>query len=293
MPACSEKKPHVDPIPQASFPKIEPDRAFNEVKNFVALGPRDTGTVGAEKAAEYLLLRLKELNISADIDRFITKTPKGQTPLRNVVGSLPGRRKGLIIIGSHYDTKSGIGPDFEGANDSGSSSGLLLEMARVLRKKPEMRPDILVAFFDGEECMVRYGQHDGFHGSRYMAKKLLENGRAKEVVAVIILDMIGDRDLSVTIPRNGSSTLISAVLEAAHKEGVRTKFALVPFGIGDDHVPFLTAGMPAVDIIDFQYGSAPGKNDYWHTPEDRMDKISEESLKIVGNTILRVVYSLK
>jgi glutaminyl-peptide cyclotransferase len=147
-------------------------------------------------------------------------------------------------------------------------------------------------FFDGEECMTHYGLSDGLHGSRHLAKRLIDAGRAGDIQAMILLDMIGDRDLTVTIPRNSTPALIAAFFEASREDGAREKFSLFPLQIGDDHDPFFSAGIPAIDIIDFHYGSAPGRNDYWHTEADRIDKISAESLGVVGRIVLRVLNRL-
>jgi glutaminyl-peptide cyclotransferase len=150
----------------------------------------------------------------------------------------------------------------------------------------------MFAFFDGEECISRYEKNDGLHGSRRLAEQLVKDGRSAKVRAVIILDMVGDRDLNITIPHNSALSLVSALFAAAEKEGTREKFTLWMTQILDDHTPFLSAGMPAIYIIDFEYGSARGQNDYWHTPQDTVDKLSVQSLGIVGRTVLRLLDDL-
>lgn len=271
-------------------------RAYEAAQGLVDVGPRDAGTPGAEAAAEHLRDQLRAVGVETSIQTFEDDTARGPVVFRNVVGAVPGTGPGLVVLGSHYDTKTGMEEGFEGANDSASSSGALVELARVIAAEAALEPlpmEFRFVFFDGEECHVTYGPRDGFHGSRHYARSLLENGEAERARAVIILDMIGDRDLTLTLPRNGDPQLLSMVLAAARDEGIRSAVALASFAIGDDHVPFLEAGMPAVDIIDFQFGSAPGLNDYWHTGEDRMDKISPESLAKVGrltiSTLNRVV----
>jgi len=272
--------------------------ALTEAGDLAAIKPRYSGSPGAQKAAEHLLSRLRATGIDASLDQFEEETPSGKISFRNVTGVLSGAAadgrpaEGWIILGAHYDAKSGIADNFEGANDSGSGVGALLELARVIKNSPAMPINILLAFFDGEECVSRYGKNDGLHGSRHLAGQLVRDGRAPKVCAVIILDMIGDRDLNITIPRNSALSLVSALFAAAEAEGTRDKFALRSAEILDDHQPFLSAGMPAVDIIDFEYGSAPGKNDYWHTPEDTMDKLSAQSLEIIGRTVLRFLDNL-
>jgi len=278
--------------------RFDAGRAYREVAGLVELGPRHATTEGAQRAAHYLRDRLSGVGVDASIVTFHDITPIGQQPFHNVVGRLPGVDDNRIfILGSHFDTKSGIGAGFVGANDSGSSSGALLELARVLAEayagQPETRrPEILFLFFDGEEAMHQYGPDDGFHGSRFHARQLERTGRAERVRAVLVLDMIGDRDLTVTLPQNNTPHLNAAILEAAHAEGVREKFSLYPGAIGDDHTSYLKYGMPAAVIIDFYYGSGPGKNDYWHTLADTMDKISEESLGAIGRVTLRTLNAL-
>ena len=285
---------HARPVAAASVPAItnfDGRRALAEVRMFVALGPREGGTTNSLQAANYLLERLNKLNVVAERQCFQDAVPGGTVEFCNVVGKIPGRGQGVVILGAHYDTKSGI-PGFIGANDSGSGVGVLLELARVLPPAWHGGPDIWLVFFDGEECRVEYGPHDGFHGSRCLAQQLVVTGRAKDVRAMILLDMIGDRDLTVTLPPNGTPALTALVLTAAEQVRVREKFSLSPAAIFDDHQAFLNAGMPAVDLIDFQFGSAPGLNDYWHTAADTLDKISAESLQTIGRVILQMLADL-
>ena len=282
-PAASPPERPAEPAPVA----VDGARALEEVRNFVALGPRDAGTPGAEKAAHYLRDRLKELGVEAEIQEFREDSPRGATVFRNVLGRIPGKTGKIILFGSHYDTKTGI-EGFVGANDSGSSTGLLLELARGFAQGAPPEAEIRFAFFDGEECMVSYGPGDGFHGSGHLARTMEADGSLSNLAAMILLDMVGDRDLTVTIPRNGTPGLIALAFAAARAEGVRAKFQLHAHTVGDDHEAFFRRGVPAIDFIDFQYGSAPGLNDYWHTAQDTLDKLSAESLEAVGRTAARL-----
>ena len=262
------------------------------MREFVSLGARDAGTDGALRAAEYIADRLRAAGVETRIDAFTDDTPAGRKDFRNVLGRLPGVTQERVILVSHFDTKAGIAPPFEGANDSGSSTGLLIELARLLARAPDRRFETTFAFVDGEECLKRYTDRDGLYGSRRLAEHLTSSGAAEHVRAVIVLDMVGDRDLQVSLPRNSSPELISLVFAAARAEGARQSFRLFTNAVIDDHVPFLLAGMPAVDIIDFHYGSGPGKNDYWHTPEDTIDKLSTDSLQLVGRVVIRMLNEL-
>lgn len=290
---CTAREEPVEsfpPLPER--PQVEGARAFDEVSRFVGLGPRVAGTDGMEQAVRYLAARLSEYGVKAEIDRFTEKTSYGEVTFRNVIARIPGPRPGLVVLGSHTDTKGGISDDFIGANDSGSSTGLLVELARLLAGETWTGPDLLLAFFDGEECHKKYGPKDGFHGSRRLVDQLREAGELEQVRAAVIIDMIGEEDVHITLPRNCSPELVSLAFDAARAEGERARFKLYNFNVGDDHVPFLQAGVPALNLIDFHFGSAPGLNDYWHTTEDTLDKLSPDSLELIGNITLRIVYDL-
>jgi len=265
--------------------------AFNEVERFLNSGSGVAGSPEALKSANYILNRLQEKGISASIDAFEDNTPNGIKTFRNVMGVIPGKPDRIVILGAHYDLKSDI-ESFVGANDSGSGVGLLLALATVLKAAPAGGPEVWLVFLDGEECRVSYGANDGLHGSRHLAAKLVADGKAAKVQAFILADMIGDKNLSVTIPRNSDPGLMSAVFKAATEAGTRATFSLCDYSILDDHQPFLDKGIPAIDLIDFQYGSAPRLNDYWHTAADTLDKLSPASLETVGQVMLRVISGL-
>ena len=273
-------------------------RAFEEVEALVSLGPHPSGSEAAEQAALHLRDRFAAAGCrDVRVDAFDDPTPRGSVRFRNVMAGVPGRGPAQLLIGSHYDTKSGIGDGFVGANDSGSSTGVLIELARLAAaaaaaREPPPPLGLLFVAFDGEEAMERYGPTDGFHGSRYLAESLRREDRLRHLRAVIILDMIGDRDLTVTVPRNSSPELVSLAFRAARAQGTRGYFRLYERQIMDDHTAFLRAGVPAIDLIDFQFGSGPGRNDYWHTGEDTLEHISAESLGIVARVTVEMINRL-
>lgn len=289
--SCSPREVPPGVQPAYSISSLTGDSAFREVKSFVVLGTKVPGTEGARKAATHLIDRLSALGLKAERDEFTDATPDGTGTFVNVTATLPGKKPGMIILAAHWDTKSGI-DGFSGANDSGSGVGLLLALAPILKMGAGQGRSVMLAFLDGEECRVNYTPNDGLHGSRHLAGSLVASGRAREVRAMILLDMVGDRNLNVAIPRNGTPGLISAVFKAAEDSGVREKVSLASIQILDDHQPFMDVGIPAIDLIDFDYGSAPGLNDYWHTPADTLDKLSPASLEIVGRVVLRVLNGL-
>jgi len=268
---------------------------YAEAASFVSLGPRIAGSTGAETAACYLASRLRSVagtNGFVEVVEFVDATPQGDKTFRNVLLTVPGRRDRLIIVASHYDTAIQGGPEFIGANDSGSSTAVLLALAALLPSAPQPPDSLMLAFLDGEECLQQYGPNDGLHGSRRLVRDLQQKHPRANLRAFILLDMVGDRDLTITIPRNSTPHLVALALNAAHEEGARLHFSLSKFSITDDHVPFLEAGIPALDLIDFEYGSTPGQNDYWHTPEDTLNKLSPKSLEIVGRVLIRMLNAL-
>ena len=295
--------------PRLTFTAENGSSAFNYVKGLVEnCTPRDAMTPGAERAATWIQFQFEENGISRGVrwmywyDSFTSDTPVGERNFVNVMGYLPSGRASTaptVVLLSHFDTKSGISEDFQGANDGGSSTGLLMELARIIaRQEGRLKFDVLIAFLDGEECLIRYGSNDGLHGSKYLAAAL-KNGRVLKtfgdvnIKAVILMDMIGDRDLNIMVPRNGTGWLRALALKAADAAGCREYISLYDGDILDDHQPFLDLGFPAVNLIDFNYGSTPGANDYWHTPEDTLDKISPESLTITGRIVVEMLNMLQ
>ncbi len=290
FPGCT---PGAVPAASPSPPELYPEHfygsnALNEVSAFVNLGPRTAGSEGMRKASEHIAGRLRDIGLTPAVTAFTRDTPAGKLTLRNVSATLQGKGDNYIVLLSHADTKAGISDAFEGANDSGSSTGLLIALASHLRKnKIKLNYSIIFAFVDGEECRYRYGPRDGLHGSRQLAEKLKNSVKAENILGVIVIDMVGDRDLTIEIPPNGSSELTDAILHAAKKQGTSRYFCRGRQKVLDDHQPFLDAGIQAIVLIDFTYGSSPGRNNYWHTTEDTLDKLSAESLEITGRTILQ------
>ena len=206
----------------------------------------------------------------------------------NILGYLPGKSDKWIILGSHFDTMPGI-PNFKGANDSGSSTGVLIEMARLLYNH-ELNHGLIFAFFDGEEGIANYIPGDGLHGSRRFAKQIDKSGNKNKYIAMILLDMIGDKNLTYTIPSNSDEYLKETLIESSKKLNMRNIIEILDhIIIIDDHVPFSNIGIPSIDIIDFKYGSTKDSNDYWHTENDSLINISSNSLKITAELTLEML----
>lgn len=264
--------------------------AYERVAELVKISPRDAGSEGAAYASQWIAQSLRKAGVEPRVDVWRERSGSRESvQFCNVYGEIVGETNSLIVVGSHYDTKSGMGLGFQGANDGGSSTGLALEMARMLVASG-VKPyhTIRFAFFDGEECYESYGPGDGLHGSRRMARQLAEGRAEQPVTAVFVLDMVGDEHLQLQLPRNVTPWMASLVLAssvALDRELGGHSGALVRIAdsyVIDDHWPFIEQNIPALDLIDFDYGSAPGKHDYWHTEKDTLDKISVDSLGVVG-----------
>ena len=287
---CTGRK---DP-PEARWDELPPDagvRMYAYAADLARISPRDAGTPGAGAASRFLAQEIRRLGVKPVADCWTEGTPTGRKTFCNVYAVLPGTSGRLVVLGSHYDTKPGI-PGFQGANDGASSSAVLLGLMHHFVQSPvRPRDTIMFAFFDGEEAAgAAYRDNDGLHGSRRLAATLRERAGADRPIAAIVADMVGDRDLAIGIPRNVTPWLARSALKASlARRDALPSVSIASMSILDDHVPFLNAGLSAIDLIDFEYGSAPGRHDYWHTPLDTMDKISAESLHRTGALLLAML----
>ena len=255
--------------------------------------PRDAGTVRGRLAANWLMDRASRSGADAFVDAFKADTPDGVKPFANVVVELKGTKENApwIVLLSHFDTPPNIGKGFEGANDGASTSALLVSLVNAVRRAGPQGDNIAFIWTDAEECRVTYAENDGLQGAKHAVAQFKAKQRA--VKAAIGLDMLGDRDLHIRMPANGTVQLQNAVFEAAKRAGLEGLVSLGRDTVKDDFAAFLDAGCPAVNLIDFEYGSAPGRNDYWHTVHDTMDKISDESLLKAGLLVAELLNMLE
>jgi hypothetical protein len=262
-------------------------RAYDHVRELIAIGPRPAGSPGIERARTYIVSHLKALGIAPEEQAFEADTPLGRTRMVNLRATVPGLSGTggpRLLIAGHYDTKVFREFVFVGANDGGSSTAFVLELARVLKDRRFALPIELV-FFDGEEAVVDWNQgQDHTYGSRHYVEAARKDGSLKDIRALVLVDMIGDRDLRIKRESNSSPWLTDIIWDAARRLK-RPEFVDESTPIEDDHVPFLQAGVPAVDIIDLEYPA-------WHTAEDTLDKVSAESLQAVGDVLLAALPDL-
>ena len=270
----------------ADPPGFDGGRALEHLRAVVGFGPRPPGSAAAEQTRGYIKAQMAAIGVQVAEQAFEAKTPMGPVKMVNVRATIPGARPERIILAGHYDTKLFRQFRFVGANDGGSSGALLVELARVLkdRKNPWT---VEFLFLDGEEALVDWYLefpcaagtcHDNTYGSRYYVAQAKKAGALGQIKAMILVDMIGDRDLVVKRETRSTPWLIDAIWAAAKTLGHDRTFVQDPFPVEDDHVPFLEAGVHAVDVIDLDYGP-------WHTPDDTLDKVSARSMEIVGRVL--------
>jgi Peptidase family M28 len=285
--------PEASPAKSAS--DFDGDRAFEHVRKQVEFGPRPPGSPELEKTRAYMIDQLKSYGLNVVTDEFHATTPIGDKKMVNVTAELPGESSDVIILASHYDTKYVKDFKFVGANDGGSSTGAVLELARVLAQKPKPKLTYWFVFFDGEESFCfdwdecdnpnpadpNQRLPDNTYGSRRYVAKLIEKNEVKRVRAIILLDIMGYKNLQMGRADLCTRWLSDIVWQTGKQLGYGQQFVDRSESVGDDdHAPFLKAGIDALDVI--QLASYP----YWHTKEDTLDKVSAKSLKIVGDTII-------
>jgi glutaminyl-peptide cyclotransferase len=266
-------------------------RAFDDLRDIVAFGPRPPGSEALAECRQWMVRQLLQDGCQVDQNTFVASTPDGDIKMTNIIAKIPGASPDVIMIAGHYDTKRFQDFRFVGANDGGSSAALLMEMARILGRKTHKYTYWLV-FFDGEEAIrEEMNSTDGTYGSRHLEEELATNGNLSRIQAMILVDMIGDKGLDIRRDENSTRWLNSLLFKTANDLGYSSYFLKDQSwgGVGDDHIPFIQAGVSALDIIDFDYGP---NNSYWHTAQDTIDKCSPQSLRIVGNVVTALLRTL-
>jgi Zn-dependent M28 family amino/carboxypeptidase len=254
------------------------------VKEFVAIGSRKPGSPGHAKAEQFILSHLSGDNV--EVDSFTANTPVGKFPGKNIIAKFPGKKDGIIVIAGHYETNYPLPNAFVGANDGGSTTGLLLELANQFRGKQLDGYSVWLLWDDDEEAFVTWSEKDSLYGTKHLAQKWQEDGTAQKIKAFILLDMIGDADLDIQRDTNSTVWLTNLVYQAATTLGYQSHFYQQTNALEDDHLPFAKIGVPVVDVIDIDYGYM---NSYHHTTQDTMDKLSPKSLQIVGDVVLQTI----
>jgi len=261
------------------------DKALNYAREFVAIGPRWPTSPGHLKAEQFLRDHFKHDNVEEDT--FTANTPIGPVAMRNFIVRFPGKKDGVIVLSTHYETNYPLRTiNFVGANDGASTTGLLMAIADQLRGKTLDGYSIWLVFFDGEEAIQTWSASDSTYGSRHLAAKCGRDGTLGKIKAFMLADMIGDKDLDIERETRSTGWLVDLVRQAAHKYGYDRYFFQTEEAVEDDHLAFLDRGVPSIDVIDLDYGP---NNSYHHTAQDTLDKVSAHSLTIDGDVFLETI----
>lgn len=261
--------------------------ALELTRQVVEFGPRPPGSAASRKLQAFIAQKLKEYGWQVIEDPFTAQTPAGRIAMKNIIGFKRGSGPEALAVSGHYDTKR-FPFRFVGANDAGSSTGLLLELARAM-KDENFKDSIYLVFHDGEEAFGEWSDLDSLYGSRHLAAKWRADGTLSRLKALINIDMIGDRDLKIVQEMYSSEPLRRLVWQIAAELGYAAHFLAQPYPIEDDHVPYLRNGVRALNLIDFEYGP---DHSWWHTKDDTMDKLSPKSLEIAGRVVHEAIRRL-
>lgn len=269
-------------------PAINSARAWDYTRQVVAFGPRPIGSENHKKLEAFIHAHLRGVDVVDD--DFTANTPAGSFPIHNIIAKFPGTKDGIIVVAGHYDTNYPFRNNgYVGANDGGSSTAILLELANQLRDRKPGGYSVWLVWTDGEEAVQQWTDTDSVYGSRHLAEVWKKDGTLPKIKAFLLADMIGDADLNIDQDQDSTSWLEDLVYEAATRLGYQSHFFAREIAVGDDHAPFMALGVPCADLIDFDYGY---NNVFWHTTQDTLDKLSPESLQITGSVILETIQLL-
>jgi Zn-dependent M28 family amino/carboxypeptidase len=268
-------------------------QAYAYTAQISAFGERWPDSPGHRKTEDLIHQVLQKDGARAEADDFTAATPRGPIAVHNIIGKFnvtADPKQPIFILAGHYDTL--FQPGFIGANDGASSTAILLAFADALAgRKTKMQ--IWLVWTDLEEAIHTFDDDDGLYGSRHLAQQLAANGTASRIRGFFLLDMIGDKDLGVARETGSDRGLQDFIARAAAQLGYSQYFFQYQIDIIDDHVPFIRAGVPSVDVVDAMYGRMGPQFDsmgeFHHSNADTMDKVSRRSLEIVGRTILLTV----
>ena len=267
---------------QADFNGV---RALGYTREFVAIGPRWIGSPGHAKAEAFIKKQFERDQLEEDT--FTATTPEGPMQMHNFIVRFPGKKDGVIVAATHYETNYPLrNINFVGANDGGATTGLLIELANHLRGRTLDGYSVWLVFFDGEEAVQQWSHSDSLYGSRHLAAKWQNDGTLKRIKAFLLADMIGDKNLDIQRDLNSTPWVLDVVKKAATRLGYQSYFFAQGEAVEDDHLPFVQRGVPSADVIDLDYGP---QNSYHHTAQDTMDKLSAKSLTISGNVFLETI----
>ena len=274
---------------------ISGDAIYSMTRQYLAVAPkRWIGSPGHAKAEDFIKSHFtaEAAKGNFETDSFSASTPAGLLPMRNYIAKFPGKRDGIIVLVSHYETNYPLRDiDFFGANDGAATTALLIEIGSYLRAHPPEGYSVWLVFDDGEEAIASWSDRDSLYGTRHLAAKWSNDGTLAKVKAVLVADMIGDKDLDILDETQSTPWLRDLLRKAAAETHHTLNLSKSAGAEEDDHLPFLKRGAPAIDIIDMNYGphTASAPDGYHHTAQDTIDHVSPRSLETSADLFLAMI----
>lgn len=282
--------------PKTAAGKFSGQAAYDLTKQFLSAAPhRWVGSPDHAKAEEFIKSHFTAESAKGNFetDSFTASTPAGMLAMKNFIVKYPGKKDGIIVIASHYETNYPLrNIDFVGANDGAATSALLMELGNYLRAHPPEGYSVWLVFDDGEEAIQSWSARDSLYGTRHLAAKWSQDGTLQKMKAFIITDMIGDKDLDIDRDANSTPWLLDLLAQAAKNTGHSAYVFKDETAAEDDHLPFKQRGVPVLDMIDFHYGpptQQQGEGAYHHSAQDTLDKISAHSLQVSGDLLVEMI----
>ncbi|MBS1798468.1 MAG: M28 family peptidase [Acidobacteria bacterium] len=292
---ASAQKPQTKPATTRPSAKFSGQAAYELTKQFLAAAPhRWIGSPDHAKAEEFIKSHFtaEAAKGNFETDSFSASTPAGQLAMKNFIVRYPGKKDGVIVLASHYETNYPLrDTGFVGANDGASTTAFLIELGNYLRAHPPEGYSVWLVFDDGEEAIQSWSDRDSLYGTRHLAAKWSQEGTLKKIKAFIVVDMIADKDLNIDRDQNSTPWLLDLLATAAKNTGHSSYVFAKENALQDDHLPFRQRGVPVLDIIDIDYGTPTRENPegYHHTPLDTLDKISAHSLQVTGDLVVELI----
>lgn len=272
------------------------EAAYELTKQYITAAPhRWVGSPDHAKAEEFIRSHFEPEAAKGnfEVDSFSASTPAGLLPMKNFIAKFPGRKDGIIVVASHYETNYPLRDiNFVGANDGGATTALLIELGRYLRTHPPQGYSVWLVFDDGEEAIQSWSDRDSLYGTRHLAAKWSQDGTIKKIKAFLVADMIGDKDLNLDRDSNSTPWLRDMLATAAKNTGHSAYVFKNDTTVMDDHLPFGQRGVPVLDMVDLEYGPPTQEHPeggYHHTPLDTLDKVSPRSLQISGDLVVEMI----
>ncbi len=280
----------------ATTARFNGQAAYNLTQQLLQAAPkRFNGSPGHAKAEEFIKQHFapEVAKGQFETDTFSTNTPAGLQTMHNFIVRFPGKKNGVIVLATHYETNYPLRDiNFYGANDGAATTALLIEIGDVLRTHPPEGYSVWLVFDDGEEAVKEWSNSDSLYGTRHLAAKWATDGTLAKIKAFIVADMCADKDLNIDHDANSTPWLLDMLKVAAKNTGHSAYVFKNQTEVSDDHLPFRQRGVPVLDIIDLDYGPPTQEHPeggYHHTELDTLDKISAHSLQISGDLFLEMI----